>query len=244
MTYQEKEFTPIPNTKYYFICKDTTEVLSIRHKTPLILKQCPIKAGYLKVTLFDLNDQRFDAFIHRIMAELFLPGPVGTMVNHIDGNKTNNLIDNLEWSNAKHNTQHAVKIGLLTNDHFKKEIHQYTLKGNYITSFNSVADASNYLGTNIAPNITKHIAGERPHVLGYQWSFDFTESLPDSGVSLLKDLTVINLDTKEKIIFNGRGALKKAAEIVGLTNSALVCRFKSTNITYVNQFKLIKTYYD
>ena len=164
MTYQGKEFTQIPNTDHYYICKETTEILSTQRKEALILKQSPLSEGYLRVTLFNVAGERFDVTVHRLMAEIFLPPPRDIMVNHIDGNKQNNLISNLEWSNAKHNVNHAVEIGLLTNDHFKKKIHQYSLQGAYLRSFKSVAQASKLLGTNIAPNVTKHIAGERPHV--------------------------------------------------------------------------------
>jgi hypothetical protein len=51
--------------------------------------------------------------IHRLVAEAFIPNPSGLpMVNHIDGDKTNNHISNLEWCDKSHNERHAERMGL------------------------------------------------------------------------------------------------------------------------------------
>ncbi len=50
---------------------------------------------------------------HRLIAKTFLPNPNNLpQVNHKDGNKHNNSVDNLEWCTAQHNVQHAVDTGL------------------------------------------------------------------------------------------------------------------------------------
>lgn len=68
--------------------------------------------GYLTLTLRKDNTQVTKS-VHRLVAEAFLGGPhPGLDVNHIDGDKTNNCIENLEWCTREDNVRHAVHTGL------------------------------------------------------------------------------------------------------------------------------------
>ena len=68
--------------------------------------------GYYSIGLRK-DGKRFKAKIHRLIAQAFIPNPENKpFVNHIDGNKQNNCIENLEWVTGSENVRHAWQIGL------------------------------------------------------------------------------------------------------------------------------------
>ena len=87
-----------------------------------ILKPWVDKDGYLTVTLYK-NGKGYAKKVHRLVAVAFIPNIDNKpQVNHIDGNKQNNTVDNLEWVTSKENIQHAWNTGLsrMTKEHKKK----------------------------------------------------------------------------------------------------------------------------
>jgi len=69
---------------------------------------------YLYITIHSKSKKRRDVRKHRMVYEYFYgPIPDGYIINHLDGNKTNNAISNLEMTTPKGNAQHAGDIGLL-----------------------------------------------------------------------------------------------------------------------------------
>lgn len=75
------------------------------------LKGVPNSKGYLRVIL---PGKRY--FIHRLVAEHFIPNPENLpQVNHNDGNKENNKVDNLEWVNNSKNQKHGRELGIIKN---------------------------------------------------------------------------------------------------------------------------------
>lgn len=74
-----------------------------------------ITSGYYEVNLRNLDANRY-CRIHRLVAEAFIPNLENKpAINHIDGNKLNNNVDNLEWVTAKENVTHAAQTGLRKN---------------------------------------------------------------------------------------------------------------------------------
>lgn len=73
------------------------------------------KGGY-RFASFLRDNKQVNLYVHRMVAECWLDNPDNLPeVNHIDGNKLNNHVDNLEWCTSSHNKRHAIKEGLLWN---------------------------------------------------------------------------------------------------------------------------------
>lgn len=70
------------------------------------------KFGYIHIGLYG-SDGRKNLYVHRLVAEAFIPKSDPNLeVNHIDGNKANNCMDNLEWVTRSENSKHAFRMGL------------------------------------------------------------------------------------------------------------------------------------
>lgn len=78
------------------------------------LKQQTTKQGYKLITYRTLRGGRSTKLVHRLVAETYIPclNYDFLEVNHIDGNKSNNCVSNLEWTTRKENLQHARNSGL------------------------------------------------------------------------------------------------------------------------------------
>lgn len=82
------------------------------HKGERILKPNQLEQGYLLVRLYHSGESRY-VLVHRLVAEAFIPNPGGKPeVNHINGDKTDNHVENLEWATRTENVQHAFATGL------------------------------------------------------------------------------------------------------------------------------------
>ena len=105
------EWYDIPGFLNYSITKSGQV---INKKTGRILSK-DINNGYERVRLWR-EGHEINKKVHRLLAETFLPNPLGlSQVNHMDGNKRNNSLDNLEWCTAAHNMRHALANGLIVH---------------------------------------------------------------------------------------------------------------------------------
>ena len=81
------------------------------------------RMGYLKVMLYS-NGKEKSFYLHRLIAKAFIPNPKNyPCVNHINGTKNDNSINNLEWCTRSQNTQHAYNTGLIKSgkDHVQSK---------------------------------------------------------------------------------------------------------------------------
>lgn len=133
------------------------------------------KDGYLKIC-FTKNNKKKTIKIHRIVAENFIPNPMNlSQVNHIDGNKNNNSVSNLEWCTQSENMQHAFKNHLIVRKKGKdsskaKKVNQYSLTGKFIRQWDCIADVTRKLGIR-GYNISGCCKGKRHTAGGFKWKY-------------------------------------------------------------------------
>ena len=153
----------------------------------VFMKQQTNKKGYKTVMLHDSSRVR-STTVHRLVAEAFIPNPDNkSQVNHIDTDKTNNSVSNLEWNTQEENMAHAKKHNLFKNKTEKqikacaknlekayikrrRPVDMYTLDGHYIKTFESIRKASAETNTS-GSHITSVCKGYRGSSGGYKWKY-------------------------------------------------------------------------
>ena len=129
----------------------------------------PAGARYLGVSLHNGNGIMTSLRVHRIVAETFIPNPANLpQVNHIDGDKSNNKVDNLEWVTEKQNTDHAWKTGLCENIVKAKRIPIINMDTG--ERYNSIADAERAYGGSYG-TISHALNGKHERAHGYHWKY-------------------------------------------------------------------------
>lgn len=125
--------------------------------------------GYMLVTLCH-EGIRKNKRVHRLLADAFLENPENkAQVNHIDGNKLNNQLSNLEWATSQENSQHSYDHGMSTPPN-EKEIEQISFDGKIVQTFPSLHAAGRQTG--IAwQNISKVCRGLRNTAGGFKWRY-------------------------------------------------------------------------
>ena len=155
------------------------------------LKQSINRNGYCKVTLQKDKYKKMYS-VHRLVAETFIENINNyPCVNHIDSNRRNNSVENLEWCTHKQNTQHAVKNHrfdsmakqnsirmknnplngyIYANEITKKKVKQYDKNNKLIKIYESISEASRNTGIPIA-SISYCANKKRKTGGGYIWHF-------------------------------------------------------------------------
>lgn len=118
--------------------------------------------GYKSVTIDDKGVR-----LHRLIAEAFLPKSKGKdLVNHKDHNRSNNNVENLEWTTSSENRKHAKKAYRNT---YKRKIKSTDINGK-IKSFESVTEAHRQTGIS-SGNICMVCKGKRKTAGGFKWTY-------------------------------------------------------------------------
>lgn len=105
----------IPFLNDYYITEDG-EIFSSKRGRLKKLKSKIDTSRYLRIGLRDNNGKERKYLVHRLVALTYIPNPCNLdYVNHIDGDKLNNSVSNLEWCSFQENMSHAYRTGLKTN---------------------------------------------------------------------------------------------------------------------------------
>lgn len=189
----EEIWKPIKEYEEYEI-SNKGRVRSIKNK--IYKKQSPNERGYKRV-FFYINGKNNTKYVHRLVAQAFIPNIENKRtVNHIDGNKANNCVTNLEWATDLEQRIHAIKIGLVKTGkespmynrkvseetkekmrisqnkikHLRsKKINQYDLEGNLVKKWQSINDAIRFYNNKA---IEFCCVGRRKTASGYVWKFE------------------------------------------------------------------------
>ena len=132
--------------------------------------------GYHSVKLTFNNSKQRRFYVHRLVAEHFIdnPDPIHkTLVNHKDGNKLNNNVDNLEWVSPRENNLHyyqEIRKQVKEKKHFNKPIPviQYDLQHKEIATYESISKAHKATGVSVV-QIARCIHGEVSQANGFIW---------------------------------------------------------------------------
>jgi len=123
---QNEIWKPVPDYEKLYQISNTGKLMSLskyvqNKKVPDKLLKIQVSKGYQQVNLYK-NKKGKTFRIHRLVTETFIPRINGkTQVNHINGIKHDNRVENLEWCTKKENSKHAFETGLLTPPILKGE---------------------------------------------------------------------------------------------------------------------------
>lgn len=147
------------------------DVISVRSGN--LMTPAVDKYGYFNVCLTK-DGRSVSRKVHRLVAQAFIENPLNKeQVNHIDENKANNSVSNLEWATARENTNHGtrnVRMGLSKRNTNCTEVMQLDLCGNPIrkwSSFNEVYRQNGY-DTGL---LVKVCQGKKQTAYGYKWRY-------------------------------------------------------------------------
>ena len=140
---------------------EINECGQVRNINGKIIKTCKNKL-YNLISLNDQTGKRFSIYIHQLVATIFIKNPNNyPFINHIDENRGNNCISNLEWITNKQNITHSQG----------KRVSQLTLNDIFIKDYNSVNDAFRELNKVYGPNIKLVCEEKRKSAFGYKWKW-------------------------------------------------------------------------
>ena len=148
-----EEWRPVKGREGHYEVSNHGRVKSLpgghgRGAQGVMLRAAPNSEGYLGVVLAKGGKKQWRT-VHRLVASAFLENPCAyPFLNHIDHNRKNNSVINLEWCTAKYNTQHAVRAGRMRHGavHPKAVAVEVSKDGVVLGRYDTILEASKALG--------------------------------------------------------------------------------------------------
>jgi hypothetical protein len=159
---------PIENFEGIYEVSDTGCVRRLIKPRARLLAPQYAGAGYLMVGLRKPREKRVYRYIHRLVAFAFLEGQ-GSEVNHIDGDKENNCVSNLEWASRSLNNLHKNRV--LKTHHNRVEVVCVSPKGVEYETDNLTVFAEKH--GMLHSGISHVLTGKRNHHHG--WTFRYKD---------------------------------------------------------------------
>ena len=119
----ERVWRRVKNYENLYVINSHGEIMNV--KTGKFLKHTKLNTGYYSVALRGYNGKFKRFLLHRLLAESFIDNLNNKpMVNHKDGDKTNNNLNNLEWCTLAENLKHAAEHDLYTkgSNHYRSNL--------------------------------------------------------------------------------------------------------------------------
>ena len=163
------QFIPVKDYPFYLACDDG---FLLNTQTGNILNGRTSKTtGYVDVCIVDEEGNHRTLSLHRVIAEAFCERPEGANeVNHINGNKTDNRAENLEWVTREENLRHAYENGLTPYNTVPRCVIATNMETGETMEFQSIYKAARFFNISQG-NICMCCKGFRPYANGYYWEY-------------------------------------------------------------------------
>lgn len=202
-----------------------------------ILKTSSEKGGYLHVNI-KVDGKWTTKKVHRLVAQTFIPNPDNLPeVNHLDCDRANNNVENLEWCSKSYNRQYREKYGISQTEAIGHPVFAVNLTTMEVLHFRSKAEAGRVLGV-FNQSISNVIKGKIKQTGGYWFKEDDNNGIEADndklkgivdGMPFIGGVFVVNLITSEVSRFNSQ---REASRVLGVShgniNKVIEGRMKQT----------------